>query len=80
MNRIDGTNHVTGLKQSKKAIEAGKAEIAYLAQDSDPRIYESFLAFCKEHDLEVIEIPTMKELAKGCRVDVPTAAACICKK
>ena len=80
MDRIDGTNHVAGMKQSKKAIAAGRVKIAYLAQDADPWIFESFLTFCRAHGVEVIEVPTMKELARGCRVEVPTAVACICEE
>lgn len=79
MERIDGRNHVTGLKQSKKAVLSGRAEVAYLAMDADAWIRESFSALCAENEVEIIEIPTMKELAKGCHVEVPTAVACLCK-
>ena len=77
MERLKTAQKVVGLKQSRKAIAAGKAKVVFAAEDADPWVMEPFLALCEEHGVEVVWVPAMKELAKACRVEVPTACAVI---
>ncbi|MEE1013994.1 MAG: ribosomal L7Ae/L30e/S12e/Gadd45 family protein [Clostridia bacterium] len=77
MERLKTAQKVVGLKQSRKAIAAGKAKVVFAAEDADPWVMEPFLALCEEHGVEVVRVPAMKELAKACRVEVPTACAVI---
>lgn len=77
MDRLKTEDHVVGLKQSKKAIEAGSAKLAYIARDAEEHIRFPFEVLCRENAVQIIYVDTMKELAKACRVDVPTAVAVI---
>ena len=80
MERIRQSAHVVGIKQSKKALEAGKAELVFIADDADGYVVSPLEEMCGERGVEVIHVNSMKELAKACHVDVPTAVATILVK
>ncbi len=80
MERLKSAQRVVGLKQSKQAVIAGKAELVFAAEDADAWVMKPFLALCREHGAEVVSVPTMKELAKACKVEVSTACAVILGK
>ena len=44
---------VVGLKQTKKAIAAGKTAVVSLAKDADPKLTEPLRAMCRLSDIEV---------------------------
>ena len=71
---------VVGLKQTKKAIAAGKTATVYLAKDADPKLTEPLRAMCRLAAVEVVSDRTMAELGKSCGIAVDTAAcAILCK-
>ncbi len=80
MERIIQNPHVVGLKQSKKAIESGNATLVFLAKDADSYVTAPVEKLCEAKMVEVVFADTMKELAKACHVDVPTAVAAILGK
>ncbi len=77
MERLTNEDHVVGLKQSKKVVEAGKAKLAYVAKDADLHVKVPFENLCKAKRVPIIYADSMKDLAKACHVDVPTAVAVI---
>ncbi len=79
MERLKEKPHVVGLKQTKKAIESGRAEIVFIARDADLHVVFPLEKSCEENSLTVVYVNNMKELARACRVDVPTAVATIVK-
>ncbi len=79
MERIKANPHVVGLKQTKKAIEADKASLVFIAEDADGYVVYPLEKQCEEKSVKVIRVPSMKELGKACHVDVPTAFAAIVK-
>ena len=68
---------VVGLKQSKKAVEAGNASLAHVAFDADSEVVEPFLTLCRQMNVTVERNCDMKELGKRCKVEVPTAVAVV---
>ena len=80
MDRIKQSPHVVGIKQSKKALESGKAELVFVARDADGHVVFPLERLCGEKGVEIVYVNNMKELAKACRVDVPTAVATILVK
>ena len=80
MERIKEGPHVVGLKQSKKAIESGKAKLVFVARDADSHVVFPLERLCEVKEVEVVYVNNMKELAKACRVEVPTAVATILGK
>ena len=77
MERIKTSQHVVGLKQSKKAIESGNAELVFIARDADSHVVFPLERLCGEKGVRVEYVNNMKELAKACHVEVPTAVATI---
>jgi len=75
MERLKTASKVVGLKQSKKAVLAGKAKVVFVAADADPWVIEPFCALCRERGMEPETAESMKALAKACHVEVPTACA-----
>ena len=68
---------IAGLKQSKKAVEAGEVKLAYAAKDADGEIVAPFLKLCGKKDIAINREYNMKELAKLCKIEVPTAIAVV---
>lgn len=79
MERIKTSTHVVGLKQTKKAIEADKAALVFIARDADSHVVFPLEKLCESKKVEVVYVNNMKELGKACHVDVPTAVATIVK-
>ena len=80
MERIKQSPHVVGLKQSRKAIEAGDAKLVFVARDADSHVVFPLERLCEAKKVEVVYVNNMKELAKACHVEVPTAVATILGK
>ena len=64
---------VVGLKQSKRVVEAGDADIAYVAFDAQEQITQPFVKLCMQKGVPIVSQFDMKQLAAMCKVDVPTA-------
>ena len=77
MERLKVAQKVVGLNKSRKMVLQGRTKLCFVAEDADPWVITPFLALCEEHGVEVVKVPSKKELAKACRVEVPTACAVI---
>lgn len=77
MQRLQTSLKVVGLNQTKQAVRSGRAETVFVAEDAEVRVVQPLLDLCREHGTEVVSVPSMKALAKECKVDVPTACAAI---
>ena len=66
-----------GLKQTQRALEKGLVRRLFVAKDTEPHVLRSVAEWCVSHDVERIEVPTMKELGKACGIEVGTAVAAI---
>ena len=80
MERLKNKTRLAGIKQVTKAILAQRAETAFIARDCDAYIIEELENLCSENNVPVVYAETMKELAKACHVEVPTAVAAILGK
>ena len=68
---------VVGIKQTKKAIAAGKTAMVFLAKDADPRLTEPLCAMCRLAGIAVVSEYTLSELGKACGIAVDTAACAL---
>jgi len=64
-----------GLKQTQRALEKGLVRRLFTAQDAEPHVLRSIVEWCNNHNVERIEVPTMRELGKACGIEVGTAVA-----
>ena len=74
---INGRKAVVGSKQLKKALQAGRAECVFLAENADPAITEPLELMCRELHIQITWIPTMAELGHNCGIEVGAAAAAV---
>lgn len=66
-----------GVKQTKRAVNDGKAARVFLAEDADPRVTAPVEALCAEKQIPVERVPQMKELGSACGIAVPSAVAAL---
>lgn len=78
-NKMSGKK-VIGAKQTLKAIKNGTASIVYVAEDADQKVIKPIVEACLQNNLELVYIPTIRELGKMCDIDVGAATACIVKE
>jgi len=71
---------VTGLKQTRRAIAAGRAVKVYLACDADPRLTEPVRELCRLGDIPVAEGHTLQQLGRAAGIPVGTAAVALLAK
>ncbi len=78
MDKIKSAKKVViGAKQTKRAIEKEEAKVVYVARDAEDRVTEPILKLCKEKDIEVCEVPSMRELGRACGIEVGSASVAI---
>jgi len=69
-----------GLKQSKKALLNGEAEMIYLAHDADRNIKETFEKLCKKSKITADMQYSLAQLGELCSIDVGAAVVAVLKK
>ena len=66
-----------GLQAAEKALEKGRAEYVYLAENADPAVTEPIEAACRESQVQIHWVRTMADLGRACGIDVGAAAAAV---
>jgi len=78
-SRLLSGKKLVGVKQSKKAVAAGRVQAAYIAQDADPAVTRPFERLCEDVGCEVVAVPSMAELGRMCGIEVASAVAVLLK-
>ena len=68
---------VIGLKQTVKAIEQGIVKEVFIAKDADARLTGKITTLCKEKEIQLEFVDSMRRLGKACGIEVGAAAAAI---
>lgn len=79
LDKLNTDKKVVGTKQVKRALSNGDAEVVYIAKDADKRIVDEIIKACKEKQVELVYVSSMKELGKACKIDVSAASAALLK-
>lgn len=74
--KVDG-RRIVGAKQTIKTIKSGRASAVYIAKDAEAKVTKPIEDLCKENNVKLIYIDTMKELGKMCGIDVSAATAAL---
>ncbi len=72
-------NRVVGTKQVLRGLKAGTLLRVYVANDADTFLYQRITQAAEAAGVQVIRVASMKELGEACAVQVPTAAAAVCR-
>lgn len=71
---------VIGVKQSRRAVRDGLAQLVFLAYDADPALTEPVERQCQEQQVPVVRDFTMKELGQAAGIQVGAAVAALLKE
>ncbi len=69
-----------GSKQTLKALKKGIAQLVFVAENADKHVIEPILAACREKNVPVIKVDSLKTLGKACGIKVGCASAAIIEK
>lgn len=81
LERLKGSkDKVVGIKQTRKAIKEGYADLVFLAEDVDAHLYKEIKGLCDENHVEICYVKTMKELGEACGIDIKAASAALLRE
>lgn len=73
LKTISESEKVVGTKQVLKSIEGKTVKCVIVADNADGFIRNSVTALCRENGIEIISVPSKKELGRISGNDVPAA-------
>lgn len=68
---------VVGMKQVLRAVEQGKVECVYVANDAEERVTHPIVTACEVADVRMDETYTRTELGRACKLQVGAAAVAV---
>ena len=74
-NELTNSARVVGVKQVRRALNAGRAKRLYLAQDADPQLTRPLAEQAGAQGVEAVWLGSMKELGRACGIAVGAAVA-----
>lgn len=74
------SDRLVGTKQTLKALETGRAEVVYIAEDAEANVTNPVVQRCRALGIEIVYIDSMAALGRACGIDVGAAVACVLKK
>lgn len=77
LTQLENAGKVVGVKQTRRALNDGRAKTVFLAQDADPALTEPLAELAGSKNVPVIWTEHMKELGKACGIAVGSAVAAI---
>lgn len=78
MHRLrDAEEKVVGFKQSFKAVEKGRAQVVFLANNAQDNLRVSILEMCQNRGVPIVEVDSMAELGKACGIQVEASVAAV---
>ena len=77
LEELKSAKKVVGIKQLRKALNAGGVQKVFIAEDADPLLTDPIAERCRQLDIPVISVPTMKQLGAACSICVGAAVAAI---
>jgi len=77
--RLNSTNKVVGLKQVRRVLDLSEAQIVYIANDAEKEIVSNIEKHCKDEEIPIVYVESMKELGENCEIDIGAAVAAILK-
>ena len=79
LTELSTSAKVVGIRQTRRAVESGRATKVFLAEDADPHVTEPIVLLAREKGVSVERTGSMKELGASCGVAVGTAVAATVK-
>lgn len=74
-DELTNSAKVVGVKQVRRALNAGRAKRLYLARDADPQLTRPLAEQARDQGVETFWSDSMKELGRDCGIAVGAAVA-----
>ena len=74
-SELTNSAKVVGVKQVRRALNAGRAKRLYLARDADPQLTLALAEQAREQGVEAVWLGSMRELGRDCGIAVGAAVA-----
>ena len=71
----ENTSRVVGVKQVRRALNAGRVKRLLLARDADPQLTQPLERQARGQGIEAVWLGSMKELGRDCGIAVGAAVA-----
>ena len=75
LTQLEHTGKVVGVKQTRRALNDGRAKTVFLAHDADPALTEPLAELAEELNVAVVWTEHMRDLGKACGIAVGAAVA-----
>lgn len=77
LDELKTAEKVVGVKQLLRALSQGDVKKVFVAEDADPALTDPIVEQCNLSKIEVVSVPTMRQLGDACEISVKAAAAAI---
>lgn len=77
LTQLEHAGRVVGVKQTRRALNDGRAVAVFLARDADPAITEPLAELAGNRGIAVNWTEHMKELGRACGISVGAAVAAV---
>ena len=75
LTQLEHGDKVAGVKQTRRALQDGRAKELFLARDADPGLTEPLARLAGEQGIPVQWVDSMRELGRACGIAVGAAVA-----
>ena len=75
LTQLENAGKVVGVKQTRRALNDGRAKTVFLAHDADPALTEPLAELAEKSGLPVCWTERMRELGRACGIAVGAAVA-----
>ena len=75
LTQLEQGNKVAGVKQTRRALQEGRAKLLFLARDADPALTQPMALLAQEAGVPVEWAGSMRELGRACGIAVGAAVA-----
>lgn len=77
LTQLENAGKVVGVKQTRRALNDGRAKSVFLAHDADPALTEPLAELAESKGVNVNWTEHMKDLGRACGISVGAAVAAI---
>lgn len=75
LTQLESAEKVAGVKQTRRALQDGRAKRIFLARDADPNLTQPLEQTAREKGIPVEWIDGMRDLGRACGISVGAAVA-----
>lgn len=79
LEELKNFKKVVGTKQTTRALKEDKVNFVFIAQDAEKHVTKNVEEACKERNIEIIYVDSMKKLGRTCNIEVGSAIVGVLK-